>query len=325
MGTAFINSGWGEKILEDLCGDDADCRAENSDIYGAGTNVGLIMAIAWVETKYATDFSKRSDADGKYNVFNATIDGKSGGGLVVYSNWRKSVTLQGKYLIDQYLRNNPESLEGNKQISRIADIRGEDQEWIDSVITEMEQIYKEIPDLFNIKTLEKPAIAGKIQLLKQCDPQWASEPYDNNGECSGSPTICSSGCGPTSLAMVIKFYGYDVTPIEIASKIEAEGLRVCGSGTAPAAMVKIPESYGLTSIQTSDWSLIDEALGKNIPVIARMGPGIFTNEGHYVVFTGFSFDGLVLVNDPDGKHVTSAPVQTVQEQVKNPGFWIIKR
>jgi len=128
MGTAFINSGWGEKIVEKY-GED----------YGAGVSVSLIMAIAWVETEYATELT--TDESTKHNAFGATDGGKATDPLIEYkTGWREGVEDQGRYIIDNYFTSDEERSNGEDPIHFIARIRGEEEGWANRVIAEKTQI-----------------------------------------------------------------------------------------------------------------------------------------------------------------------------------------
>jgi hypothetical protein len=47
-----------------------------------------------------------------------------------------------------------------------------------------------------------------------------------------------------------------------------------------------------------DKDAILQALNSGQPVIAHMGPGTFTANGHYIVLRGVAPDGTIYVNDP---------------------------
>ena len=60
------------------------------------------------------------------------------------------------------------------------------------------------------------------------------------------------------------------------------------------------------------------ALQSGYPVIAHMGPGIFTKNGHYIVLRGVTADGKILVNDPNSSKRTQMafPLSTIIEQAR---------
>ena len=133
--------------------------------------------------------------------------------------------------------------------------------------------------------------------LLQGDDRWGSTMYSSVND--KSQTIASSACGPTSMAMVLRSYGNNVTPIDTSQYALQNGFRTANSGTSWGFFPSIGSKYGLTthSLGKDASGAIDE-LEKGNPVIASMGPNTFTKGGHYIVLSGLTEDGRVLVNDP---------------------------
>jgi hypothetical protein len=70
-----------------------------------------------------------------------------------------------------------------------------------------------------------------------------------------------------------------------------------------SCLTKLADLYGVKGTWIkNDEEQIAEALRAGHPVIAHMGPGIFTDGGHYIVLRGITEDGYVLVNDPGIKN-----------------------
>lgn len=67
------------------------------------------------------------------------------------------------------------------------------------------------------------------------------------------------------------------------------------------------------------------ALKAGRPCIMRMGPGVFTRAGHYIVLRGIAQDGTILVNDPNSEahSYTSYDVSLIARQAKRPTFVVI--
>jgi len=153
-------------------------------------------------------------------------------------------------------------------------------------------------------------VTGKVPLYKQWDPRWGGNSYG-----CGS-TIAEAGCGPTSLAMVMSYYtGRIILPSETAAVSISKGWRLCGNGTAWAAMTGMPAlpQYGLKSKAVS-WAEAKKYLAQGLPIIQSQSNGYFTHGGHFIVITGMSADGKTFyINDPDGFHRTQAtePLITV--------------
>lgn len=115
-----------------------------------------------------------------------------------------------------------------------------------------------------------------------------------------SGTIASSGCGPTSAAMVLTYLtGEKVTPVEAADFSVKNGYRAEGNGTYEALFPAIAKAYGLTCQQQSQTATnVVQSLSDGNVIIAHMGPGEFTSGGHYIVLRETDGNGNVLVADP---------------------------
>ncbi|POO87283.1 hypothetical protein C1H59_06580 [Clostridium sp. 3-3] len=158
-----------------------------------------------------------------------------------------------------------------------------------------------------------------IPLYKQGGGQpWSSMAYGNG-------TIASSGCAPTSLAMVISYLtGNRVTPADVVSWT-GNRYYVSGQGS----------SWNIFPACASHWGISCQNLGKSTasmtaalssgkPVIASVGPGTFTKGGHLIVLRGITEDGKILVNDPSDNdtknHINKKfPLELIIRESKN--FW----
>lgn len=158
-----------------------------------------------------------------------------------------------------------------------------------------------------------------IPLYKQGGGQsWSSMAYGNG-------TIASSGCAPTSLAMVISYLtGNWVTPADVVSWT-GNRYYVSGQGS----------SWNIFPACASHWGINCQNLGKSTasmtaalssgkPVIASVGPGTFTKGGHLIVLRGITEDGKILVNDPSDNdtknHINKKfPLELIVRESKN--FW----
>ena len=138
---------------------------------------------------------------------------------------------------------------------------------------------------------------GKIPLFLQWDKQWGYDKYGDN-------YIAVNGCGPTALSMVIVGLtgNTNINPKVVADYSESKGEYVNGEGSKWTMMTDIPEHFGVEGkeIPLIKSKIIDE-LKEGNPIIAAMGPGVFTKTGHFIVLTGLTEDGQVIVNDPDSK------------------------
>ena len=117
-------------------------------------------------------------------------------------------------------------------------------------------------------------------------------------------SVKSSGCGATSVSMVIAYLtgNTNQTPYTLFKWAYEHGYYT-GGGLSHGCLTKLASLYGVegTWIE-NDAEKIKAALRTGHPVIAHMGPGIFTDGGHYIVLRGITDDGYVLVNDPGNRN-----------------------
>jgi len=140
---------------------------------------------------------------------------------------------------------------------------------------------------------------GVVPVLYQKDPQWSSHSY-------AGATLSETGCGPTCLAMVYVSLTGDTTqtPATIAALATSSG---CASadGTAWLFMTSGAHTLGISAEELpADKDLILMHLSSGNPIIATMGAGDFTSEGHFIVLTGISEDNRIIVHDPNSTERT---------------------
>ena len=134
-------------------------------------------------------------------------------------------------------------------------------------------------------------------------------------------SVATSGCGATSLSMVIAYLtgNTEQNPYTLFCDSVDAG-RYHGSGWSHETLSRFAADYGVHSRWISnDADAILSALREGKPVIAHMGPGIFTSRGHYLVLRGLTEDGLVLMNDPNSRSncAKAFPIDTLLKQAKN--------
>ena len=113
-------------------------------------------------------------------------------------------------------------------------------------------------------------------------------------------TVSNAGCGAVCVQMVLNTCLGDTgqTPEDLFRAAYAEG-NYNGNGLSHEALTELLAQNGLLG----EWhgrspTRILRALRAGHPVIAHMGRGTFTRNGHYILLTGITPDGDVLVNDP---------------------------
>lgn len=115
-------------------------------------------------------------------------------------------------------------------------------------------------------------------------------PYFSQRDYGGS--LAWSICGVTSAAMVLKYWGHNVTPDSILKKHGK------AAGQSPPGLEGIFEAHGLKADSTYNGTLDDlrDHTKAGRPCIVH---GMFTTSGHILVVCGFDGDE-VICNDPAG-------------------------
>lgn len=136
--------------------------------------------------------------------------------------------------------------------------------------------------------------SGKVPLLIQWDERWGYIGY-------GDGLLGYTGCGPTCLSMVAISLTGDVTltPKAVADYADQAGYYTNGVGSAWSLMTEGSQEFGLTGTQVtiSEQTMADK-LAEGYPLICAMGPGDFTQNGHFIVICGYE-NGQFVVNDPN--------------------------
>lgn len=166
----------------------------------------------------------------------------------------------------------------------------------------------------------------------QTDSRWRYNDYSAKGE---KTTVGASGCGPTSMAMVLATWcDKNVTPATECKWALANGWKCPHSGTYYQYFVPAAKRYGLkctrlntVSIYKDSSSSLHETAKKAILngdlVIACMGRGNWTSSGHYVLV--WWIDGnTIYINDPASSKAvrTRGSYALFKSQVKY--YWVIE-
>lgn len=163
----------------------------------------------------------------------------------------------------------------------------------------------------------------KYTIFKQGN--YRSIPFDGGN-------IGDSGCGVTSVAIIVSAYKNGETPSTIAQKCEPlYGDTVSprlGYGNPGGVFHKYLEEYGLTCThyEVSSYG-IDEVMGKIVDHIKSGKPVIFNYQygtikcidgsqwysaGHFVTLLGMDNQGNIFVGDPAGAAVGYATVESLK-------------
>lgn len=139
----------------------------------------------------------------------------------------------------------------------------------------------------------------EVKYFNQLDSRWADEPYGYAGS-----TVGSSGCGPTSLSIVVStLTNQTVIPPDMCEWAYQNGYLCQGSGSYHSLIPNGARHFGLTveGCSASELQKIVDALSSGKLVIAIMSKGSFTTGGHFIVLRGVTADGKILVADPASK------------------------
>ncbi len=165
----------------------------------------------------------------------------------------------------------------------------------------------------------------KVVYYNQGDAAWKSLRY-------GSTTIGEGGCGPTSMAICIStFTGKKITPRITATWAAENGYEING-GSSHAIVPALAKQYKLKCEAVGrDRNKIIKALQSGKLVVVIVGPGHFTNCGHFFVLTGIK-DGKITVADCGSRTNTQKTWSLdliINESRPNAGaggpFWIISK
>ena len=132
----------------------------------------------------------------------------------------------------------------------------------------------------------------------QTDNRWGNEIYSINN--NSSQTIATSGCGPTSMAIVLNYYiDNSITPLQTALYAMNNGYRTYQNGTSWLYFETIADEYDLEFLQTSSSKEASNWMNtKDDPlIICSMGPGLWTNNGHFIVLWKIE-NNMAYINDP---------------------------
>lgn len=137
---------------------------------------------------------------------------------------------------------------------------------------------------------------GDFVFYEQDDPRWASHPYGAAG------TVGPSGCGPTSMAMIVAtLANKTVTPIDTATLGAANGSAYEGGTIHLPLISAAAEKWGLNYRDISAESLdsaIQTLKDGGLVYMGGSGPAPFTSGGHIVVMRGVTDDGKIIIGDP---------------------------
>lgn len=153
------------------------------------------------------------------------------------------------------------------------------------------------------------SVGDVVVPTKQCDSQWGQVTLPGTGTCSnGKPgTICSAGCGPTSVSMMFRHVNGSLTPKNIIyASGSAYSNMSCSGSSLEQAQEELVKKFGSSAVTYNDVTKgCDEKAiakwvcdGKVVMVLSNF----YRNSklelgGHYVLAVGVS-KGKIVVRDP---------------------------
>ncbi len=119
---------------------------------------------------------------------------------------------------------------------------------------------------------------------------WPYATFNVNGH-----TMHQAGCGFFSTAMALSYVKQElIAPVDF----KENGEYIADNGSAVTVGVHSAAMYGVPAYLTGDWKTVLSALINGHPVMAHVGPSVFTSGGHYILLVGVLEDGRIAVNDP---------------------------
>lgn len=144
-----------------------------------------------------------------------------------------------------------------------------------------------------------------LTYYSQIDSRWKNHVYTSIGD--NSQTIGTSGCGPTSAAMVVTAIKGTITPDSMGDLFVQYGYRSANSGTYWSAFRWVADVFDIEYQETTDIDKAIELLRNDNYVVCSVANGLFTSGGHFIVLTEINGD-TITVYDPylySGKFDTS--------------------
>lgn len=138
---------------------------------------------------------------------------------------------------------------------------------------------------------------GVVDVVYYCQsaPEWADQPY-------GTDTIGPYGCGPTVMAMAVaSLTDPSADPVSMSAWAVANGYWARRGGSRHSIVQGAAAGFGIDAEPFSSREAADvlAALDQGKLLVALVGPGHFTDGGHFILLRGVTASGEVLVADPN--------------------------
>ena len=136
---------------------------------------------------------------------------------------------------------------------------------------------------------------GSMLYYSQGDVRWKDYLY------GGQDPISRYGCGPVCVAMIINsFSPTGVSPIEMADWAAANGCYARHGGSYHCLIPDSLSAFGLQVESVTDRSVehVSELLNSGHILVALMGRGSLTQNGHFIIIAQLCANGNVYIADP---------------------------
>ncbi|MBA4698860.1 MAG: C39 family peptidase [Ruminococcus sp.] len=184
--------------------------------------------------------------------------------------------------------------------------------------------------IVTVKKEEEPkGHAVPITMYSQHDPAWSSYLY------GGIDPMTTHGCGPTALAMAVSSLSDTaITPVDAAQWSATNGCYSPNNGSVHALIPNGAASYGLRVEKLSQLTpdAFRSALSFDKLLVLLMGPGDFSDSGHFIIAYGYDENGSILVADPASEERSSMHwsaevlISQLSTYAKNGGpVWVLSK
>lgn len=148
-----------------------------------------------------------------------------------------------------------------------------------------------------------------------------------NSQKTPDSTLAGRLCSPTSVSMVMAYYGVDRPVSEVAAKVYDAPNDIYGGwprNIQAAYAMGVPGSL----TRFNQWAEVEHLIAQQRPVIASIyarkgelpGAPYDATEGHLIVITGFEGDEWVLVNDPAMSSASDGQIRLKRDDLARAWF-----